>query len=182
MTNKRGKIGGIGLMLLLSLAGLLIGFLWNHISIIKDSVHLILDPTLGVILDQDVNLGMVLITALITFIISITQKYTMDHEKMKELKANQKDLQNRMKEYKDHPEKLAEINKEFFGTFSELMTASMSSAVYTIIPIILFFRWFQDYFALHEGVKIFGFLSWFWAYLIVAIIFSSVFRKLLKLP
>ena len=175
-------MNGMALMLLISLAGLLIGFLWNQMPIIKDSVHLILDPTLGVILDQNVNLGMIIITALITFIISLTQKYTMDHDRMKELKANQKDLQNKMQEYKDHPEKMAEINKEFMSTFSELMSASMSSAVYTIVPIILFFRWFQDYFALHEGVRIFGFLSWFWAYLIIAIIFSSVFRKVLKLP
>ena len=182
MLTKRGKLGGMAWMLIISLAGILIGFLWNQMPIIKDSVHLILDPTLGVILNQDVNLGMVLITALITFIISLTQKYTMDHEKMKELKTNQKDLQKRMQEYKDHPEKLAEINKEFMGTFLELISASMSSAVYTIVPIILFFRWFQDYFSLHEGVKIFGFLSWFWAYLITAIIFSSVFRKVLKLP
>ena len=179
--NRQAKMKGMTLMLLLLGVSMAIGGLWNKIPIIKQSSHAVLNPTAGLLLDMNINWGMVLITGIISLAISIVQKYTMDHDRMKNLKAEQKRLQEDMKKYKDHPEKMLEINKEFMKTFGELWDVSLRPAFYTIIPMILFFRWFQDYFALNP-VKIFGFFTWFWAYLLFAIIFSSVFRKLLKLP
>jgi uncharacterized membrane protein (DUF106 family) len=179
--NKQGKFNGMLLMLALMLVSMGIGGLWNKVPIIKQFSHLILDPTAGSLLNLNVSIGMILIAGIISLATSLVQKYTMDHERMKNLKAEQKRLQEEMKKYKDHPQKLVELNKEFMKTFSELWDVSLRPAFYTIIPIILFFRWFNDYFA-SNPVKIFGVLSWFWAYLIFAIFFSMIFRKLLKLP
>ena len=58
----------------------------------------------------------------------------------------------------------------------------MPAMIFTGIPFILFFRWFMDFFtAIEEAtgapVRFFGFLSWFWFYLIFTIIISSVLRK-----
>jgi len=181
MLFNRGKSSGMKMMMILMVVSLLIAFLWNHIPIIKQFAHLILDPTAGILLDWNISWGMVLVTGVITFAISLTQKYTMDHERMRALKQEQKHLQAQMKEFKDNPEKIMEINKKSLGLVSEIWDISMRPAMYTFLPVILFFRWFQDYFAVHPE-KIFGMLSWFWSYLILAIIFSMIFRKVLRMP
>ena len=81
-----------------------------------------------------------------------------------------------MKEFQSHPEKLMELQKKQFAMMPRQMKLSMRSIIYTGIPFILFFRWFNDYFTVNP-VKVFGFLGWFWAYLIASIIFTSIFRK-----
>jgi uncharacterized membrane protein (DUF106 family) len=62
----------------------------------------------------------------------------------------------------------------------KIMELSMRSAFYTIIPFILLFRWFMDYFAEMPEFRFVGFFSWFWFYLVFAIIFSSILRKVLR--
>ena len=87
-----------------------------------------------------------------------------------------------MKGLRDNPEKMMELQKTAFPLTAELMKHSMRPMVYTTIPLILFFRWFMDYFSAPalEGFKFFGFLSWFWFYLLGSIIIGSIIRKLLK--
>ncbi len=168
------------IVLLVSLA---IASLWNSVPIIKQTAHAILDPTAGKILNYNINLGMIIVAALITLFITLIQKYTVDNETLKELKSDQKKLQEDMKQFKEHPEKYMELQKESMKKAGEMFTISMKSFSYTAIPIILFFRWFSDYFsAINPPIKIFGFLNWFLAYLILSIIFSTIFRKTFKLP
>lgn len=155
--------------------------LWNSLPIIKSAVHFILDPTAGFLLNWNVHIGMVLLTAILTFIITLVQKYTIDQEAMRSLKAEQKKLQEEMKQYKDNPEKLLELQKKSLEFIPRTFELTLKSSLYTVIPIILFFRWFQDYFTSHPA-KIFGFMGWFLAYLILAIFLSIPFRKIFKLP
>lgn len=165
------------------LISMLIAIFWDSIPAIKDTVHSILDPILGKLLDYNVNIGMIVISALITLFITIIQKYTIDNETLAQLKKEQKIIAEDMKKLKDNPEKVMGLQKESLAKAGEIFTLSMKSFGYTAIPIILFFRWFADYFAaLDPPVKIFGFFSWFWAYLIFSIIFSIIFRKMFKLP
>ena|SRR3989338_5387135 len=168
------------IVLLVSLA---IAFFWDNIPAIKQTAHAILDPTAGKLLDYNVDIGMIVISALITLFITLIQKYTVDNETLKQLKAEQKKIQADMKSLKEHPEKLMQLQKQSMEKAGEMFSLSMKSFSYTAIPIILFFRWFSDYFsALSPPAKIFGFFSWFWAYLIISIIASIIFRKLFKLP
>ena len=155
---------------------------WNYLPIVKQGVHYLLDPTAGRLLEYNINLGMIIISALITLFITVIQKYTVDNDMLRALKKEQKMLSEEIKQFKDHPEKLMELNKKSLAKAGEMMSLSMGSFMYTAIPIILFFRWFSDYFDALENAKIFGFLSWFWAYLIFSIIFSVIFRKVFKLP
>ncbi len=165
------------------LVSLGIASLWNHIPIIKDSAHLVLDPSVGRILDYNIDIGMVVVAALISLFISVIQKYTIDNESLKQLKEENKKLQADMKALKDHPEKLAQLQTESVKKAFEMMSLSMKSFAYTAVPVILFFRWFSDYFsAFDPPIKIFGFLNWFLAYIILSILFSTIFRKVLKLP
>ena len=115
-------------------------------------------------------------------IVTVLQKYTTNQEELKKIKKLQKELQAKSKANKHDPKKSMEIQKEMMGLMPKQMKLGMRTIVYTGIPFVLLFRWFYDYFALLEEatgapVKFFGFLSWFWFYLIFTMLFSSVLKK-----
>ena len=163
-------------LFLVMLLGLAVAFFWNSLPIIKQAVSLILAPSAGALLKWNINYGMLIITAIISLFLVLIQKYTTDQSLLREIKKEQKILQEKMKDFKDHPEKLMELQKKQLEFIPRTFEVTMRPLIYTSVPIILFFRWFDDYFTANP-VKIFGFFSWFWAYLIFAIIFSMIFRK-----
>ena len=170
------------LMFLVMLGSILIASLWNTMPVIKDTVHAALDPTLGVFLDWKISWGMFLLIAIISLIMTLVQKYGTDQEALREIKKEQKFVQQEMKKYKHDPAKLMEFNKKQMEKMPEIMKITMRPLIFTFVPFVLLFRWFHDYFstAALEGFRFLGFLSWFWFYLIFSIIFSSIFRKALK--
>jgi len=86
-----------------------------------------------------------------------------------------------MKKFKNDPGKMLELNKKQMEFIPKTFDLTMKPIIYTAIPFVLFFRWFSDYFSISfVGFKFFGFLSWFWFYLIFSIIFSTIFRKAFK--
>lgn len=167
-------------LLITNIIALAIAFFWNKLPYIKDTAHLILDPSVGVLLNWNVSLGVVIITFIISLIISLLQKYTTDQALLREIRKEQKFLSDEMRKYKEHPEKFMELQKRNMEIFWKSFEITLRPALYTAIPIILFFRWFNDYF-IANPVKIFGFMGWIWAYLVLSIIFSIIFRKLFKL-
>ncbi len=175
--NKEGSFKWIFVILI---ATLLIAFLWDSLPIIKDSVHAVLNPTAGALLIWNLNIGMTIIVLLITIIMTLFQKYATDQKTLKELKDEQKILQEEMKKYKDHPEKLMELQKKQLEFIPKTMQLTMRPIIYTGIPIVLFFRWFSDYFTELGNPKIFVYFSWLWFYLLASIIFSIVLRKVFK--
>ena len=108
------------------------------------------------------------------------QKYLTDQEVLKTIKEEQKIVQQEMKLARSSPEKSMELSKKSLELTMKAMPMTMRPLVYTVIPFVLFLRWFQDYFTAAGNPKIFGFLTWFWAYLIFSILFSTIFRKVLK--
>src|SRR3989344_330764 len=174
------KEGSFKWIFIILIATLLIAFLWNQLPIIKDSVHAVLNPTAGALLVWNLNIGMTLIVLIITIIMTLFQKYATDQKTLKELKDEQKILQEEMKKFKDHPEKLLELQKKQLEFIPKTMQLTMRPIIYTGIPIVLFFRWFNDYFVELGNPKIFVYFSWLWFYLLASIIFSMVLRKLFK--
>ena len=86
-----------------------------------------------------------------------------------------------MKEFKEHPEKLMELQKTQMKLFPKQMKLSMRAIAYTGIPFILFFRWFYDFFATLDDAVFFGiFKRWFVFYILVSLVVSSILRKILK--
>ena len=81
-----------------------------------------------------------------------------------------------MKKYKDNPDKLLELQKKSMEFIPKTMDITMRPLIFTAIPVILFLRWFADYFS-QNPVKIFGFFSGIWAYIVFSIIFSIILRK-----
>jgi uncharacterized membrane protein (DUF106 family) len=169
-------------IIIIMIVSLIIASMWDKLPFIKNAVHFILDPTAGALLNWQLTGGMMIIVFVLTLITTLVQKYATDQETLKEIKKEQKEIQKQMKEFREHPDKLKELQGKQFAMFPKQMKLSMRGIAYTGIPFILFFRWFYDFFnaieaATGEPVRFFGFLGWIWFYLIFAMIISSVLRK-----
>jgi len=162
------------------LVSMIIASAWDKTPWIKDSIHFVLDPTAGALINWNLTIGMLLIIFLLALLVTIVQKYTTDQKALKELKEEQKKLQKEMKEAKNDPQKMAEINKKNMALMPKQFKLSMGSMAYTAIPFILLFRWFGDYFTAIGNPKILGFIGWFWFYLIFSIIFGMIIKKQMK--
>lgn len=192
--NKEGKIGSLikgknkegsfKPMIFIMIASLAIAMFWDSIPFIKDSVHFVLDPSAGALLNLNIpyglEIGMILIVLIISVFTTLVQKYATDQKALKELRKEQKILQDEMKKYKEHPEKMAELSKKQFAFLPKTFKLTSRAIMFTGIPFILFFRWFHDFFATLGDPQFFGVLSWLWFYLIATMVFSGVLRKLLK--
>ncbi len=183
MANKEGSFKLMGIVMGISL---LIAFLWHQISWIKNPIHAILDPTAGFLLNWELTLGMLIIVFVISLAATLVQKYATDQEALKELKKEQKIVQAEMKKYKDHPEKVMALQKKQLEFIPKTMKLSMRAMVYTGVPFILFFRWFDDYFtdlaaSTGEPVRFLGFLGWFIFYLIATLVFSGLMKKYMNI-
>lgn len=178
--SKKAKEGSFTPIFIILIISMIIASSWDKIPAIKNSIHYILDPSAGALLNWNLNLGMIIIVFVITLLTTLVQKYATDQKTLKEMKKEQKEMQNQMKEFKNHPEKLMELQKKQMSMLLPQMKLSMRAVAYTGIPFILFFRWFNDYFAvLPEGTKFFLGMGWFLFYFIFAIIFGTIFRKYL---
>ncbi|VVB83587.1 Uncharacterised protein [uncultured archaeon] len=179
---EKSKKGSFLPIIIVMFASLAVAFYWNKVSWIKDSVHAALDPTAGALLNWNLTIGMLIILLIIALITTLIQKYATDQKALKELRQEQKLLQEEMKKFKENPEKVAELSKKQFEFIPRTFKLTSRAVLFTGIPFILFFRWFNDYFTnpLLDGFKFLGFMNWFWFYLIATIIFSSILKKYLK--
>jgi len=176
----RGKEGSFTIIFVIMIISMIIAFFWDSLGPIKNIVHVALDPSAGALLNWNLVFGMFVLVFIISLLTTLIQKYATDQETLKELRKEQKIVQAEMKKYKEHPEKIMELQKKQFEALPKTMKLSMRSIVYTGIPFILLFRWFYDFFDVIGNPKFFGFLSWFWFYLIFVIVFSSIIKKLMK--
>jgi uncharacterized membrane protein (DUF106 family) len=162
------------------LISMIVASAWDKTAWIKDSIHFILDPTAGALLNLNLTIGMLLVVFILSLIITLVQKYTTDQAALKELREEQKKLQKDMKEARNDPQKMTELNKKNMELFPKQFKLGMGSIAYTAIPFVLFFRWFSDYFLAIGSPKFFGFLGWFWFYFIFSLIFSMILKKYMK--
>lgn len=175
--NKEGSFKPVVIVLMISL---FIAFFWDQLTFLTNFVHSILDPTAGALILWDLHFGMLIIVFILTFITTLVQKYTTDQKTLKELKNEQKEINKKAKEFSHDPQKMLEIQKGLWPNTAKTFKLSMSSIVYTSVPLILFFRWFMDFFKSIGDPVFFGFLGWFLFYLIFMFIFNAIIKKLLK--
>ena len=171
--NKKGSFVLIFLVMAVSIG---IAAFWNSLPLIKNSVNAILNPTAGSLLNWNMTLGMVILIFLLSVFMTLIQKYTTDQKAMREIREDQKKMQEDMKKFEVGSKEHTELSMKSMKSIGPMFRHSMRPIIYTAIPIILLFRWFTDFFALVD-FRFFGFLSWFWFYLIGSIIFSSILRK-----
>lgn len=178
--NNKGKEANLKIVFFIMLIAFAIAGMWDSLPTIKNFIHSILDPTAGAILNWNYTYGMMALVLMITFIATLIQKYTTDQETLREMKKEQKILQGEMKKYRDQPEKMIELNKKSLEFIPKTFKLTMRGMAFTLIPFILFFKWFQDFFTLAGNPRFFGIMGWFIFYLLFSIIFSSILRKMLK--
>lgn len=158
--------------------------MWNDVPVIGESVHKALDPTLGYLINLNYRWGFFFIIFLITLVTTILQKYGTDQVALKKIRDDQKEIADEMKQHKDNPTKLMELQKKqlesTFGTFLKTLELTMQPVIYTAIPFILLFRWFTDIFKNLGDPKILWFLGWIGTFFVLSIIFSAILRKVMK--
>jgi len=121
--------------------------------------------------------SIIVFAGLISLFITIVNYFVLDKDKVKDSKKKQKELRLEMKDLKDNPVKMMELQKEQMSHAMTNMKHSFKPMFITIIPILVFFWWIK---ARYVDTTLGG--SWFWYYLVSAIFFSIVFRKIFKLP
>ncbi len=173
--NKEGSYAPIFIIMALSI--LIVSF-WDQIPFLKSSIEYILNPTAGWLLNWNKTIGMFAIVFIISLLSIIVQKFATDQKQLKELRKEQKLLQEEMKKFREDPAKLMELQKKQMEFLPKTMKLSTRAILFTGVPFILLFRWFNDYF-LANSFNFLGFLPWFWFYLIFTLIFTAILRKVL---
>ncbi len=139
----------------------------------------ILNSIFGSLIEWSPVVGLLVISFLLTLLISLSYKFLTDQKLMKEHKDEITQLQKEMKELKDNPEKMMAKQKILMEKNLKMMKHNIKPMLFTFIPLIIIFGWLRTTYT-PMGKLIFG-LSWFWIYLISAVIFSMIIRKLLKI-
>jgi len=120
--------------------------------------------------------AIILISILVTFFMTVVRYFMTDREKMKEIRVRQKELRKEMKNYRDNPEKMLELNKQMMADMPEQLKQSFKPMIITMIPFLILFAWLRSTFAL---TAIAG--TWFWWYLVSAMVFGILLSKLFGL-
>lgn len=120
--------------------------------------------------------SIILLSFIVTLFITIVNYFMVDKERMKEIRAKQKALRKEMKECKDNPTKMMELNKQMMEDMPEQLKHSFKPMIVTIIPLLILFKWLRSTYAV---TAIAG--TWFWWYIGFSILFSMILRKIFGL-
>lgn len=95
--------------------------------------------------------AILIISFVITMVTTLVYKFTTDQKKMKKLKDDMKDYQNKIKSLsKTDPQKAMSIQQEAMKQNMEYMKHSFKSTLYTFIPIIIIFGWLNTHMAYYQ--------------------------------
>lgn len=125
------------------------------------------------------RISVIIVALAISFLISLVNFFFINKERMREIKAKQKSLQEDMKKHqKDgNHDKVMELQKELLSSTGEMFRHSLKPMLITLIPILVLFAFIRSVYA--ETVIA---SSWFWYYLVSALVGSMIFRKVFNLP
>ena len=123
--------------------------------------------------------GLLVISFILTLIISLSYKFLTDQKELKQHKEEVEILQKELKGLKDDPKKMMDKQSELMKKNLGMMKHQIKPMLFTFIPLIIIFGWLR---VTYEPLgKIILGMSWFWIYLISAILFSIIIRKVLKI-
>ena len=110
-------------------------------------VETITNPILNPLLHLGVLWALIIVSLLVSLLVTFIYKFVTDQEEMKRLKTELKDYQKQMKESKESPEKLIELQKKAMSVNMQYMKHSFKPTLITFIPIILIFGWLNAHLA-----------------------------------
>jgi uncharacterized membrane protein (DUF106 family) len=141
-------------------------------------------------------LGIFFVSILIALITTVATLKVIDQDEMKANKKRLKQFQEKMNVARDKGDekKLKKLTSEMMGVQSEVMKGSFKPMMYTMIPIIVVFRWLGQYGPLQKFILDNGYLvslpftlprfgtelGWLGWYIICSFMTSTVIRKVFK--
>lgn len=141
------------------------------------------------ILVQNPLISLLGISIVLSFFVTLAYRYLTDQTLMKELKKQLKDNQKKMRDNRGNPDKLMQIQKESMHTNMKYMSQSMKPMIFTIIPFLIIFAWLKSIFT---GITVVPLpfhvplssldtgLGWIGTYILFSMVFSTLFRKAMK--
>lgn len=124
-----------------------------------------------------------LIATILSIFVSLVYKFMTDQTLMKELKKDLKKYQSQMKLHKKDLAKLSEVQKKAMEVNMKYMKQSFKPMIITLIPFFAVFTWlrgvFEDTIVIPLGFWE-GHLGWVGTYIILSLVYTTIFRKLLR--
>lgn len=103
---------------------------------------MVLDIIFGPLLRLPAWLSIIILSVLVSFIITIIQKYTTDQKFMKETREQLKKMQKEISEAsKKNPKKALQLQSKAMELNSKYMMQSFKPMLFTMIPILIIFGW-----------------------------------------
>lgn len=130
-----------------------------------------------------------LVSVILSLVTTLIYKFATDQSLMKQIKDDIKKYQEQLKQCKSDPAKSLEIQKQMMPLNSKLMMQSMKPMLITIIPFIVVFQLLARVYSGYVVIPLsFHFplsgletgLGWIGTYIIFSMIFTTLFRKALK--
>jgi uncharacterized membrane protein (DUF106 family) len=142
------------------------------------------------ILQQNALLSIIGISVALALGSTLVYKYATDQNLMKAMREEIKKIQAEMKENKSNPQKIAELQSKAMPLNMKLMSQSFKPMILTIVPFIIIFMLLGKIYGSMTVVSLpFHFplsklttgLGWIGTYIIFSMVFTTVFRKALKI-
>jgi uncharacterized membrane protein (DUF106 family) len=135
------------------------------------------------ILQQNALLSIIGISVGLALGSTLVYKFATDQSLIKAIREEVKKMQQEMKDNKDNPQKVAELQTKMVPLNLKLMSQSLRPMLITIVPFIILFvllgRVYGDMIVIPLSFWE-GHLGWIGTYIIFSMLFTTLFRKALK--
>ncbi|HLD33121.1 MAG TPA: EMC3/TMCO1 family protein [Candidatus Nanoarchaeia archaeon] len=91
--------------------------------------------------------ALLVISFVLSLIATIVYKYATNQSEMKRLREDMKEHQKKMRESKDNPDALIDLQKQAMSAQMQYMKQSLRPTLITFLPIILVFGWLSAHLA-----------------------------------
>ncbi|MBN1502041.1 DUF106 domain-containing protein [Candidatus Woesearchaeota archaeon] len=108
-------------------------------------LNAIFDPILGPLLKLPSLVAILTISLAMSALITVVYKLLTDQNLMKDLRNEINDLQKELKTLKNNPKKAMKVQSQMMETNSKYMMHSMRPTLFTFLPVILIFSWFNTH-------------------------------------
>jgi uncharacterized membrane protein (DUF106 family) len=110
-----------------------------------------LDPVFNPLLDLHPFISIFIMAFLVTFLVTIVYKYTTDQKRMKQLKTELKEYQDKIRALakENKPEKAMALQSQAMQKNLEYMKHSFKATLWTMIPVLILFLWMSQNLAYH---------------------------------
>jgi uncharacterized membrane protein (DUF106 family) len=119
------------------------------------------------------------VTAVFTLLSTLVYKFTTKQDMIKKLKEETKQMNKEIRSSVNNPKKVKEIEKKLWENNITLFKQNLIPMIITLVPFLLLFGWLKTAFEVYTE-PLFGYFGWFGTYIIMTLILSLVFRKILK--